>query len=210
MVAVTLAGCDQVPNEPTTDSTAFYKPGGGGGGGGGGGASTFDVVFSADDPGWDIKTKSDPDEYLGRSGVGKNSSQIEIGGVGRLNTFQMSAAFLDGIAGWEDCFRVYGDGTEWGGFSGDMKPDKQGGGVTTTFYFNRVAKDGTTAVGYQLTLNGDANGDFPPKVSETTRITFTQAEISGGKGKKGNSAGSACSGEPSRSDGSGVSVTGKS
>ena len=209
MVAVTLAGCDQVPNEPDTESTALYQPSSGDGS-----ASTYDVVFSATS-GWDIQTDSYPDEHLGRSGVGKNSSQIEIGGAGRENTFRMSAAFLTNLfPEWETCFGVDGDGTDMGGFSGDMKPDKRGGGVTTTFYFNRVPTDGSTAISYVLTLNGKTGDDeaFPPDIGDLTTVWFDDAVIStqgGGKGKKDSNVGSACVGTAElRPDGSYVTVTG--
>ena len=213
MVAVTLAGCDQVPNEPDTESTALYQPSSGDGS-----ASTYDVVFSATS-GWDIQTDSYPDEHLGRSGVGKNSSQIEIGGAGRENTFRMSAAFLTNLfPEWETCFGVDGDGTDMGGFSGDMKPDKRGGGVTTTFYFNRVPTGSSTAISYVLTLNGTpGEGEaFPPASGETTTVRFTPAGSAviasgqgGGKGKKGSNGGSACVGDAVLSPGSHVTVENK-
>jgi len=217
---VALAGCDQAPVEPESDSTVLFKRGGGGGGGGGGegGASTYDIEFS-NGSSWDIQAavydslgQIDTSAPLGQSGVGGNNGQIEIGGAGRDHRFRMSADFLnsdDALSGWQTCFGVNEDGsaTDMRGFSGDMVPDKKGG-VTTTFYFNREARDGQTAVSYRLTLSGTVDGDgtFPPAASEEVRVKFTfmGAELTGGKGKN---AGRACSGEPLPGAGSGVTVT---
>lgn len=197
-----LIGCERSPVDPETQSTVLYKPGGGGGGDGSG-ATAFDVVFSASS-GWDLAT--DPYPIPGQAGVGNNSSQVETGGAGRDHNFRMSGSFLASIGDWELCFGQDGDGTAMDGFAGDIKPAKRGNGVTTTFYFNRVDRNGS-AVGYDLVLSGSADGDFPPAVGNTVFVTFTAGEIStsgGGKGKKGPNP--ACVGDVTLSLDSGVSV----
>ncbi|MCK5447992.1 MAG: hypothetical protein KAJ43_07590, partial [Gemmatimonadetes bacterium] len=82
-------------------------------------------------------------------------------------------------------------------------------------YFNRVPTGGSTAISYELTLNGTPEGAFPPASGETTTVSFTVGSAviasgqGGGKGKKGSNGGSACVGDAVLSPGSHVTVENK-
>lgn len=146
--------------------------------------------------------------------VGGNSGGIGMGmccgvnnGIEQLvlkNVF-LAANFADAAA----CFSA-GDFTV--NFDGYVRDGR--GGVTGEYYFEAFGTDRSTVFKYRLDVTAaEVTGDFPPAagggVATIEWASVGQMNTEGsGKGKKGGNAGSACVGEVSFTQSTGITVTG--